>query len=110
LAIPDILHATTKSPGLRSHRKSSLSPLFVNIPSPSVPSSLVKRRLRPRPLFPKALDDLLDGSDIKLFLSEFVRGNGAEFCAVAAEAVLINLVRKRVGRERRVEHRWVGVL
>jgi len=72
LAILAILHATTKSPVLHSERARQCS--FTLVPSP-----LVKRRLGPRPLLPKALNDLFDSGDIELFLSEFVPSHGAQF-------------------------------
>jgi len=81
-AIVGILHAP-KQPVLQSQRN-------------SLESSLVKRRLRPRSFLPKALNDPLDSSDVKLFLPEFVRSDGAEFFTVTAEAVLLELVRERI--------------
>jgi hypothetical protein len=76
----------------------------------NVSSSLVERRLGPCPFLSEAFNYLLDGSDVKLSLLEFVPRHRAEFGAVAAESVLLDLVRERVRRERRVEHGRVGIL
>lgn len=90
---PDELHDSNPTPN--PNESISLPPLSVWTASVRL-SALIKRRLGPRSFLPKAFNDLLDSSYVKSFLPEFIRSEGAEFFAVAAEAVLVELVRERI--------------